>query len=293
MLSTPNSPAAIPRPWRFATLWGGTFAKLFSAATLSIVVVISMPCSGSTTQTNQPTARVSGRTNEAASRADRLYTEAQQHYRAEPANIEVAWQFGRAAFDRAEAATNDSHRVAIAEKGIAACRHAIARDAKAAAAHYYLALNLGQLARTKTFGALRLVEQMEMEFKTAITLDPGFDFGGPDRSLGMLYRDAPGWPISVGSRAKASFHLQQAVNLAPDYPDNRLCLLEAYLAWGQKKAARAELKSTQDALDKARKTFTGEQWAASWEDWDKRWQRIKTNAFEPPKPLKSPRDKSS
>ncbi len=72
-----------------------------------------------------------------------------------------------------------------------------------APAHYYLAMNLGQLARTEFLGALKLVREMEREFKTAAELDAQFDFAGPERSLGLLYRDAPGWPVSIGSKRKA------------------------------------------------------------------------------------------
>lgn len=294
MLSTLNSLAAIPRLRCFAWLFGGTPRKSLSAPKWFVALVLALPFSEPAAQTNQPTAQVPVQSNEAALRAERLFAEAQKRFRAEPANAEAAWQFGRAAFDRAEFAANDSHRAAIAEKGVAACRQAIARDWKVAAAHYYLALNLGQLAEgMRDLGGLKLVAEMERELKAARQIDPGFDFAGPDRSLGMLYRDAPGWPISVGSRAKARCHLRRAVNLAPVYPENWLRLLEAYLAWGEKKAARAELKTTEDMLEQARENLTGEQWTATWQDWEKRWAKIKTRATEPLKPLKTPRDKSS
>ena len=64
-------------------------------------------------------------------------------------------------------------------------------------------MNLGQLARTELLGALKLVKEMEREFKTAADLDKQFDYAGPERCLGLLYRDAPGWPASIGSRRKA------------------------------------------------------------------------------------------
>ncbi|MCX6930190.1 MAG: hypothetical protein NT154_44320 [Verrucomicrobia bacterium] len=58
-----------------------------------------------------------------------------------------------------------------ADQGIAACRLAIMRETNSAPAHYYLGLNLGQLARTKGLGALKLVDQMEREFNRAHDLD--------------------------------------------------------------------------------------------------------------------------
>ena len=59
----------------------------------------------------------------------------------------------------------------LAQQGIAACRQLIARTPKSAPAHYYLAMNLGQLARTELLGAFKLVREMEREFKTAVGLD--------------------------------------------------------------------------------------------------------------------------
>ena len=35
------------------------------------------------------------------------------------------------------------------------------------------------------------------EFKTAADLDNNFDYAGPERSLGLLYRDAPAWRMGT------------------------------------------------------------------------------------------------
>ena len=188
-------------------------------------------------------------------------------------------------------ATNNLQRAEIAELGITAGRQAVTRDAKLAAGHYYLAMNLGQLARTKQLGALKIVEEMEREFKAACNLDPGFDFAGPERGLGLLYLDAPGWPMSIGNRNKARLHLQKAVDLSPDFPDNRLNLLEAYLKWGEKQIVQSQLKAVEKALVTARKKLTGEAWTTSWEDWDRRWERIKSRMSESEKTVQSPKSK--
>ena len=47
------------------------------------------------------------------------------------------------------------------------------------AGHYYLAMNLGQLARTEMIGALKIVKEMENEFEIAADIDPRFDHAGP------------------------------------------------------------------------------------------------------------------
>ncbi len=216
-----------------------------------------------------------------AQRAESHFQEARKRFQIDTNDVEAAWQFGRACFDWAEFAKNNDQRESIASEGIAACREAVARDPKSAAGHYYLAMNLGQLAQTKTLGALRIVDEMEREFKTARDLDAKFDYAGPDRSLGLLYFEAPGWPASVGSSSKARQHLQRAAQLAPGYPENHLCLLEVYLKSSDKKNLLRELKATEELLPQARKEFTGAAFEQSWVDWDKRWKRIREKTSGP------------
>lgn len=181
--------------------------------------------------------------------------------------------------DWADYATNNAQRAERAQWGIEAARRAIARDPTLPAGHYYLAAALGELADTwQNMAGLKLVSEMEREFKRARELHPTFDYAGPDRILGLLYRDAPGWPLSVGSKHKAREHLQQAVALVPDFPENRFCLLEAYLKWGEWKNLKTELAKTEQILAAGRSNFAGEDWASRWANWERRWQAIKVKA---------------
>lgn len=225
-----------------------------------------------------------------AAQAQRTFWEALKRYEAEPRNDEAAWEFGRACFDRADFATNSTERAEIANLGIAACEQLLARESKSAPAHYYLALNLGQLAQTKGLGALKIVDRMEKEFLIVLDLDHRFDFAGADRGLGLLYRDAPAI-ASIGSRSKAKHHLQCAKELAPAYPENGLNLIESYLRWSDRNGARRELKSLEELWDSARRTLIGEKWAASWMDWEKRLKQVKKKVEEAPKVLEAPRNK--
>jgi tetratricopeptide (TPR) repeat protein len=210
-----------------------------------------------------------------SARFQRLYLETHRHWRQNPTNTGAAWKFARACFDWADFATNDHQRASIAEEGIAASRRAIELQPKSAAAHYYLGLNLGQLAQTKLLGALRLIGEMEAAWHRTLELDPKFDYAGAHRSLTLLYRDAPGWPTSVGNRTKARRHLQKAIALWPDYPGNQLCLLESQLKWGESKAVQSQIPAVDKILQEARAKFTGEEWARDWQEWDERWRRIK------------------
>jgi tetratricopeptide (TPR) repeat protein len=207
--------------------------------------------------------------NPGLTRAQTNFAESQTCYRKQPENMQVAWQYARACFDLADFATNRSQRAGLAEQGIGACRQALARESNSAPLHYYLGLNLGQLARTRMLGALRLVNEMEKEFTVASQLNSNLDYAGPDRSLGLLYRDAPTFG-SIGNRAKAREHLQRARELAPQYPENGLILVESELKWNDRNAARSELKALEERLPKARTEFSGAAWASSWADWDPR-----------------------
>jgi len=207
--------------------------------------------------------------------AQEVFADAQKLYETEPTNNVAAWQFARAAFNRGEFSTNDTERAAIAVQGIAACRKLIQRNPGCVQAPYYLGLNLGQLARTKLLGALPLVSEMESSFKKARQLDEHWDYAGPDRFVGQLYLQAPGWPASVGSQSKARKHLERAAELAPDYPENRLNLAEAALKWRDKKLAQREIESLEKLWPSARTNFAGADWAAFWADWQPRYEKLR------------------
>ena len=226
-----------------------------------------------------------------AGRYERIFLESQTAFQRQPTNAEAAWQYARACYDCVDFATNNAQRADLAWLGIAAARASINLRSNLAPAHYYLGINLGCLAEaTRTLGGLKLVSEMERSFKKAGELEAGFDFAGPDRCLGLLYRDAPGWPISVGGRAKARQHLERARELAQDYPENQLNLLEAWIKWGEKKQVVAELKKVEDVIAAARKKLTGEAWALSWSDWERRWRGIQSKVADSLHTTTSPKE---
>jgi tetratricopeptide (TPR) repeat protein len=253
---------------------------LFIAATL---LFIAFPIVAA--ETNKAPSRASQ-----TGRAMKAITMARSRFRSETNSPEAAWQLGRACFDLAELANDNSSKADVANEGIAACRKSIALNSNSAPAHYYLGMTLGQLADTKrNLSALRMVRDMEHEFLLARGLDEPFDFAGPDRNLGLLYDEAPSFG-SIGSRNKARLHLQRAAELAPDYPENRLNLLEAYLRWGDRAAAFRELKALETLWPAAQKKFSDEEWAASWPEWQNRLDAAKRKLESAPKTFESPRN---
>ena len=208
-----------------------------------------------------------------AARAEKTYRQCRDRYLANPADAQAAWHFARACFDWAEFSKNSQHREKLALEGIEVSRKLISSEPQMAAARYYLAMNLGQLARTKTLGALKLVDEMEREFKTVLKLDAEFDFAGPDRNLGLLYLEAPVFG-SIGNRKKGLEHIRKAVDIAPVYPENRLILIEALLKTGDKRAARDELVQLDKIWERAERELPGEFWETILQDWSERRKAI-------------------
>jgi len=214
--------------------------------------------------------------------AQNVFDKALVRWQKEAGDPTAAWELGRACFDLAEFSTNRTQKAEIAEQGLTACRRGLLRASNSPALHYYLAMNLAQMARTKSLGALKLVGQMEKEYQAASKLDELIDFAGPHRYLGMLYRDAPAL-VSIGDRAQARKHLERAVALAPNYPDNHLALVESYLKWGERGNARRQLDALAASLPAVRAALAGPAWASHWAEWDSDFARFERQAAEPAK----------
>lgn len=203
-----------------------------------------------------------------------VYEKSKEAHRKSPADIDTALRFAKACFDLAEFATNSAHRAQLATDGIEVCKEILKTNSLNGEAHYWLAMNYAQLSRTKGWSALKIVNEMEKEYLKAIEINPAMDNAGPHRYLGLLYRDAPGWPVSIGSKAKARKHLEEAVRIAPDFPDNQLFLVETYLKWSEKKLAQEQFLKAKEVIRSARQKYNGDEWHASWEDWDNRLKKI-------------------
>ena len=121
---------------------------------------------------------------------------ARKQFQADTNSVPAAWALGAACFWRGEFAVDDEERTALANEGIAVCRTLTMRAPTVPEGHYYLAMNLGQLARTKWLEALGIVKDLERGLMLAGGLNPRLDHAGPDRCLGQLYRGVPCGPPS-------------------------------------------------------------------------------------------------
>ncbi len=213
-----------------------------------------------------------------AARAEQAFARAQREFAAHPGEADAAWHLGRASYDWADFATNAEHRAAVAQAGIAACRQLLARDPQSAPGHYYLAMDYGELAiaEAPSLAAYKLIGEIEHEFKAAADLDERLDFAGAPRGLGLLYRDSPGWPVSIGSKRKAREWLDHAAALAPDFPENQMNLLESHVRWHQEAEAEKAWQTLAALWPAARTNLAGVAWEQCWDDWTTRRAAAKT-----------------
>lgn len=225
------------------------------------------------TESGQPRVKPKRGAFDPVAHADKRLKKARENFRVASTPDDTAWQLGAACFQRAEFAKNNSERAALAQEGIDVCRKLVAADPNNFGGHYYLGMNVGQMARVKRFSALGLVKDMERAFTSVSDLNATFNHAGADRNLGLLYFKAP--PIiSVGNKSKARLHLERAVELAPDYPANRLNLLEAYIQWKDTAGIVDQRAVLRELLPKARNELSGDQWATYWLEWDNRWKEL-------------------
>ena len=217
-----------------------------------------------------------------AAYAESAYQAAKVQLAAKPKDAETAWKFASACFDRAEFAINNNDRAALGNEGIKAMRALLERDPNSAPGHYYLAMDIGEVAQTKKLKALAMVAEMEKEFLRAKELDEKFDYAGADRNLGVLYMKTPGWPTSIGDQVKAKAHLLRAVELAPEYPENHLNLMDGFLKWNNRTEAEKEIVEVRKVMAEAKRNFPGEQWASSRDDWRNRFAKIELKLAEGP-----------
>lgn len=128
------------------------------------------------------------------------------------------------------------------DKGVQYGEQAITLNPRAIYGNYWYAANLGMRGLCRgIMASLRSIEPMRKALMVVLQENERFYFGGPHRTLGRLYHQAPGWPISIGKKGKAMDHLERAVEIAPDFLHNRLFLAELLLDVGKKKEAREHL----------------------------------------------------
>ena len=98
---------------------------------------------------------------------------------------------------------------------------------------------------------------------------PLFDYAGPERNLGLLYRDAPGMAGQHRQQAQGAAISGTGRQARAGLSRKSSDLAEAYLKWNEPDDAKNELNALDAVWPEAQTNFTGE-WAQSWDDWSTR-----------------------
>jgi tetratricopeptide (TPR) repeat protein len=157
-------------------------------------------------------------------------------------DYDALWRAARACAWLAEDFGDKMTREQFAYHGIGYAKAAVALEPHRVEGHYYLGINIGLSATTKTIGAYNMVPQVRDEAKAAVKYDETFDHAGPLRLLGSVYAKAPPWPASIGDTDEAKKYLSRAVKLAPGYPENHLLYGDALDADGNAQEALRQYK---------------------------------------------------
>ena len=85
-----------------------------------------------------------------------IYKTKKDTYNQSKTNSRCALDFAKACFEFAEFATNKTQRAELANEGIEAAKNILQVEPDNGEAHYWLAMNLAQLSRTKDGAPLKL-----------------------------------------------------------------------------------------------------------------------------------------
>lgn len=91
-------------------------------------------------------------------------------------------------------------------------------------------------------GALGLVKDARKSLEAALAIDEGALDGSAYTSLGSLYYQVPGWPLSFGDDDKARSYLQKALSINPNGIDANYFFGDFLLEQGEVERAKTYLQ---------------------------------------------------
>ncbi|MCC7510575.1 MAG: hypothetical protein IT464_14530 [Planctomycetes bacterium] len=163
------------------------------------------------------------------------------------------WLAARASAWLGEYAGDDSVRERHVRRGLTWVNTALKVNPDGIEGQFYHGVLSGLLGDLDNSYGMDAVKQIEERMTGLIERGTDIAHGGPQRVFGVLLLRAPGPPASIGSLRNARKQLEQAVEIAPDWPENQLYLAEWEFAWAKDKdkpefATRARERLNQHLL---------------------------------------------
>lgn len=184
------------------------------------------------------------------------------------------WRMARVEYWIGDHTPNKTEKKRIFEQGIYHAKKAVQADPNKPEGHYWLGICYGVYGEARgVLKSLSLVKPIKQEMNAVLAIDPAYDDGGPDRVLGRVYHELPGF--AGGSKKKSLEHLLKSKELGPRVGLTRIYLADTYLSLDDVVKAREELEfvlamepdpkiipETMDEKEMARKKLEGKEFRA-------------------------------
>jgi len=155
-------------------------------------------------------------------------------------NYEALWKLARGYKWLGDHAPKEK-RLEIFDQGKNYAKLAIGANPKGVEGHIWCGSNLGRYGEEKgVMESLKLLKPIEEEMKQVLELNAQHEVA--HYVLGILYRKAPGWPVSIGSMEEAQKHALLAVKYGPNETYTHLGLAEYFIDKKEYKKAVPELQ---------------------------------------------------
>jgi len=157
----------------------------------------------------------------------------------DPNNYDAAWKAARACKWLGTAYPNEK-KMAILEMGENFAKKAVEINTGRAEGHYWLGVNMGRIGEERgVLNSLFMVGPIKDEMEKVLEIEPDNDEA--TIVLSVLYRKAPGWPLSCGDIDKSLRFAQRAVELRPEKVYNHVAFAKVLMEKGRNKEAADEL----------------------------------------------------
>ncbi len=185
--------------------------------------------------------------------ADHLYLEMKDMAAAEEArdlylkavqmadhNYEAFWKLSRIYYYIGSNSKSKKEKKIIFSQGIYYAKRSVELEPEKPDGYYWLGVNYGVYGEARgVLNSLFLVDDIKEAMNKVIELDRAYEDGGPDRVMGRVYFELPGF--AGGSKKKSLEHLQKSLEYGPNDPLTRYYLADTYLGLKEVDKARGEL----------------------------------------------------
>lgn len=190
---------------------------------------------------------------ELISQADAMYTEMKDMATAKEAmakyekalltaenKYEVYWRLARIAYFIGSRTEDKKDKKIIFSRGIYFGKKAVELEPEKPDGYYWLGVCYGVYGEARgVLKSLFLVDDIKEAMNKVIELDRTYEDGGPDRVLGRVYHELPGF--AGGSKEKSLEHLLKSIELGPEDAVTRIYLADTYLSLKEIDKAREQL----------------------------------------------------